>query len=165
MIILRFTRVAVIRSPPLKDCLQNSYSPDAEYLAAVVEESAELLPCLYKDRKDACEEGCSLPFFFLFTQISFCLYQHTLAVCLILCTFPLLALPPSHKVTKFSESQRKLFPICPSQTTPKSWRLVYPPVSCQSTEAIFRSFGKSSAPSSSLQLWHPALFSSIYKDS
>lgn len=66
MIILRFTRVAVIRSPPLKDCLQNSYSPDAEYLAAVVEESAELLPCLYKDRKDACEEGCSLPFFFSF---------------------------------------------------------------------------------------------------
>lgn len=67
---------------PLKGCLQSSFSPDAEYLAEVVEESAELLPCLYKDRKDACEEGYALPFFFflhisVFTHIS----THWLFVC------------------------------------------------------------------------------------
>lgn len=73
------------------------------YLAEVVEESTELPSCPYRDRKDACEGECSLPF--LFNTLVFASLGSHWAVCLILCTFPLLTLSFSfHPPTKLPSS-------------------------------------------------------------
>lgn len=80
-------------------------------------------------------KGDALSHFFP-TPISFCLFQLRLSASLILCTFPLL--PPT-KLPSSLNPRGSCSPFAHLKL-PLKWRLVYPPVFCQPTETILRSF-------------------------